>query len=225
MKEVLYFVPAIGTQKDELDSVKTVVSKINKATGANIKISPSWSDLMLKLQNTSLTDALVVFRLDFLEREHMMLDEVLSMLSSLTRFVSDKHIDIAVVVNKPCQKDIIETFKRNNVLGLIPGMRFFSEEDSFTAYRELTQGKQHWPSIAIAPELRYIRKKLGVDLTKREHEVFRLVTKMGLSNRKIADALHISEDTVKSHVGSIMKKYGVRNRTQLALARETGIIK
>jgi DNA-binding NarL/FixJ family response regulator len=223
--EVIYFLPSIGQQKEELESIKTVVSKIKKATSANIKISPSWSDLMLKLQNTSLTDALVVFRLDFLEREHMSLDEVLSMLSSLTRFVADKHINTAVVVNKPCQKDIIETFKRNNVLGLIPGMRFFSEEDSFAAYRELIAGNQYWPSIAIAPEPRYIRKKLGVDLTKREHEVFRLVTKMGLSNRKIADTLHISEDTVKSHVGSIMKKYGVRNRTQLALARETGIIK
>jgi len=223
---VFYFLPTIETEHLELESIENVVSRIEDNTGLDIQIVPKWSDLMLELQGSLLKEILVVFRLDYLERENMSLDEVLSMLSSLTRFVSNtKLINIAVVVNKPIQQDLIETFKRNNVSGVIPGMRFFNEEHSFEAYTQLTQGNQHWPAVAIAPEPRYIRKKLGVDLTKREHEVFRLVTKMGLSNKKIAATLSISEDTVKNHIGSIMKKYGVRNRTQLALARETGIIK
>ena len=45
-----------------------------------------------------------------------------------------------------------------------------------------------------------------------------LVAKRGLSNKKIAQVLNISESTVKVHISAILKAYGVRNRTQLALA-------
>jgi anti-anti-sigma factor len=53
------------------------------------------------------------------------------------------------------------------------------------------------------------------DLTQREAEVLTLVAK-GLSNREIADALFIGEQTVKSHLRTIFAKLGVSNRTQAA---------
>ena len=49
-------------------------------------------------------------------------------------------------------------------------------------------------------------------LTKREAQVVGEVLK-GLTNREISDELYISEETVKDHIGNIMKKLGVRNRT------------
>jgi len=51
------------------------------------------------------------------------------------------------------------------------------------------------------------------DLTPREHEVLRRLA-LGLSNREIADALCISEETVKTHVGSVLGKLQVENRAQ-----------
>lgn len=54
------------------------------------------------------------------------------------------------------------------------------------------------------------------DLTKREIEVLRLVTK-GLLNKEIAQKLCISEKTVKNHVSNIFKKIGVNDRTQAAV--------
>jgi len=51
-------------------------------------------------------------------------------------------------------------------------------------------------------------------LTRRESEIFRLVMQ-GLSNSEIADALYVSESTVKFHVGNILDKSGCSNRTQL----------
>ncbi len=53
-------------------------------------------------------------------------------------------------------------------------------------------------------------------LTERELEVVALVAR-GLSNREIADTFVISEKTVKTHVGHILAKLGLKDRTQLAI--------
>ncbi len=54
------------------------------------------------------------------------------------------------------------------------------------------------------------------DLTERELEVVALVAQ-GLSNREIAERFVISEKTVKTHVGHILAKLGLKDRTQLAI--------
>lgn len=53
-------------------------------------------------------------------------------------------------------------------------------------------------------------------LTAREKEVARRASK-GVTNRQIAEALGITERTVKEHMGSIFRKLGVRDRMQLML--------
>jgi NarL family two-component system response regulator LiaR len=53
-------------------------------------------------------------------------------------------------------------------------------------------------------------------LTRREREVLELITR-GQSNKRIALALGISEKTVKTHVGHVLAKLGVADRTQAAL--------
>ena len=61
-------------------------------------------------------------------------------------------------------------------------------------------------------------------LSERELEVLRLVAG-GASNLEIADALHVSERTVKGHVGSIFAKLGTRDRAAaIVLAYEAGVI-
>jgi NarL family two-component system response regulator LiaR len=54
------------------------------------------------------------------------------------------------------------------------------------------------------------------DLTPRELEVLRLIAQ-GMSNRQIALALSISEKTVKTHVGNILSKLHLADRTQAAI--------
>ena len=54
------------------------------------------------------------------------------------------------------------------------------------------------------------------DLTERELEVVALVAQ-GRSNREIADAFVISEKTVKTHIGHVLAKLGLKDRTQLAI--------
>lgn len=53
-------------------------------------------------------------------------------------------------------------------------------------------------------------------LTPREVEILRLVMG-GFANREIAEALHVSEGTIKNHVSSILSKLGVRDRVRAVL--------
>ena len=62
-------------------------------------------------------------------------------------------------------------------------------------------------------------------LTGRELEVARAIA-TGLSNAEIADALVISEWTVKTHGASILRKLGLRDRTQVVVvAYESGLVR
>ena len=67
----------------------------------------------------------------------------------------------------------------------------------------------------IAPFDEQIPPNIIEELTPRQRDVLELVH-YGLSNKVIADRLSISENTVKAHMGAIMKKLGVNNRVQVA---------
>ena len=74
------------------------------------------------------------------------------------------------------------------------------------------------------PDRQRDRDALLSKLTDREQTVFAQLA-AGRSNREIASDLHLSEGTVKIHVGRILAKLGLRDRVQaVVLAYESGLI-
>ncbi len=60
-------------------------------------------------------------------------------------------------------------------------------------------------------------------LTDKEREVFAAVAR-GLSNTEVAALVYLSESTVKTHVGAILRKLGLRDRVQIVVfAHEHGL--
>lgn len=91
------------------------------------------------------------------------------------------------------------------------------------AVRSVYRGQTYiQPSMARELVNEYKRIKSGAPdrpenfLTAREREVLKLLTK-GMINKEIANALFISEKTVKNHISSIFRKLDVQDRTQAAV--------
>lgn len=96
-----------------------------------------------------------------------------------------------------------------------------SREELLAAIRVSASGESAW----TRDELRRVTGALAtprlaadveVPLTQRESEVLRQLA-YGLTNKEIAQALHISYETVKEHVQHILRKIGVSDRTQAAV--------
>lgn len=85
------------------------------------------------------------------------------------------------------------------------------------------------PSLAGQMALRSAQAGPGgpgaVRLTEREREVLAVMAE-GMSNAAIAGHLHISEETVKTHVKSLLRKLGALDRTQaVSLALRSGLLR
>ena len=98
-------------------------------------------------------------------------------------------------------------------------------QELLNAIRAVAQG-QPWLHHAMHSQvIQLLRRRPSIDhyavLTLRERSVLRLLGK-GLSNRQIAEALALTEGTVKGYVSNLLRKLNLTQRTQAALmvARE-----
>ena len=95
-----------------------------------------------------------------------------------------------------------------------------SPEDLVRAIREVHRGESSLhPKVAqqlVKKLQRPAEEPEREELTARERKVLALIAR-GLSNREIARELSISEPTVRTHVSNILRKLGLKSRTQAAL--------
>jgi len=90
----------------------------------------------------------------------------------------------------------------------------FAVETLMDAIRTVSSGQVFMPAALQTRLVGELREPSHEPLTPREREIVRHVA-AGLRNSEIAAKLFISEDTVKTHLGNVFKKVGVRDRVQL----------
>jgi DNA-binding NarL/FixJ family response regulator len=143
-------------------------------------------------------------------------------------------------LDDPLDVLVLTTFGEDDVLwGAIEAgaagfiLKDSTAEDLIAAVRAVAGGAA-WFDPAVAPRLleRYrrvvapaARDAARLDLlTDREHDVLRLMAR-GATNAEIGATLFVAEATVKTHVGSIFGKLGVRDRAAaIVFAYDHGVV-
>lgn len=106
-----------------------------------------------------------------------------------------------------------------------------SAEEILHALHQASIGESSLSPRVAAMLIQHVRGTLPVHsrveaaaLTDRESEVLQQLA-LGLSNAEMAAALHVSEGTIKAHLGSIMQKWNVRDRVQVLItAARAGLV-
>jgi len=149
-----------------------------------------------------------------------------------TRLIKAEMPNVKVVMLTVCDDDetIFEAIKSGADGYLLKGLR---TSDFLDLLQGITRGEAPLPrSIAtrILQEFaRQTRKGLdgeppGHELTRREKEVLQYLVR-GATNKEIAEALSITEDTVKHHLKHIQEKLHLRNRVEVAVyALQNGLV-
>jgi DNA-binding NarL/FixJ family response regulator len=147
--------------------------------------------------------------------------EIINMVATMSRSsisVSTPVLSV-LIEEKSCPK-MIKGVLGTEIKGFVPKGIWLGPDEAENAIRNLLAGRTHIPK-KILQKVKPTKAEIGRDgikLTARQEQVLKLICNRGLSNKAIASILKISESTVKLHISAILKEYGVRNRTQLALA-------
>lgn len=108
-----------------------------------------------------------------------------------------------------------------------------SPEELIAALRQAHEGTSSLSPRIAAMLVKHVRENKTpgpshgelAALTERESETLDHLAD-GMSNAEIAQAMHVSEATVKAHLGNIMQKWGVRDRVQvLVAAARAGLVR
>lgn len=128
----------------------------------------------------------------------------------LTASVADLHLEEAIAIG---------------VSGYLP--KSLDADELFDLVRAATKGEvavTHATALRLLRHVGNKREESNTPLSAREYQVLLLVAQ-GASNFDIAEKLHISVNTVKSHIKNIFVKLNLTSRTQLvAYAMREGLI-
>jgi len=133
------------------------------------------------------------------------------------------NVKIIVMDLIPLQSDVLE-FVEAGVSGFI--LKDANEKDLYDTIRSVHQGLNVIPTHLMGSLFTQIVEHAingsptsviieSVRMTKREKQVVELIAE-GLTNKEIAQTLHLSTYTIKSHVHNILEKLAIHTRVQIA---------
>jgi len=183
---------------------------------SDLKVTSAISDCVKALQNIRDSEPNIVL-LDLGLRNQNSLQ--------LVRVIKKEFVKVKIIVMDlvPSQEDIL-IFIQAGVSGFI--LKDATVDDFLRTIRSVADGNKILPPfltetlfsqivVKAVKELDHNKIIESVRMTKRERQVIDLVAD-GLTNKEIAQKLHLSTYTVKSHIHNILEKLALHTRVQIA---------
>lgn len=162
----------------------------------------------------------IVFHIGMLNRLNVTISEIVSMLETRIK-LAGLEIPMGVAIDPDTTLAQLKELKQAGISVIVPSACHWGVEETVTALKSLRDRQVYCPAH-IVKQLPGNKSKVKdrtneIKLTLRQEQVLDLIKSRGASNKIIAKMLKISESTVKLHITAVLKKFGAKNRTQLAL--------
>jgi len=161
----------------------------------------------------------VAIHIDFIDQCGISIAEWSHMFSTITHLVKFKTPLVKrIIIRKTTSVETIAQLKKSIISGILLSVEEHDLNEVVYSLTQMLDRTPFWPKRIIDSLPGSVTKTpVVVGLTSRQQQVLQLVCQRGLSNKVIAKMLSISENTVKVHISAILKTYGVKSRTQLAV--------
>jgi len=127
-----------------------------------------------------------------------------------------------VIVSGINDPQIIRTLLDGGARGYIP--KFTGSEQLMDALRRVLNGEIYVPDAVFLPQSQPAGNGESAPLTSRQLQILPLLAE-GMPNKRIADALGLTEGTVKQHLKDLFRRLHASNRTQAVReARRLGLL-
>ena len=127
-----------------------------------------------------------------------------------------------VIVSGVNDPQIIRTLLDGGARGYIP--KFTGSEQLMDALRRVLNGEVYVPDAIFLPPSKPAGNGEAPPLTSRQLQILPLLAE-GMPNKRIADALGLTEGTVKQHLKDLFRRLNASNRTQAVReARRLGLL-
>jgi DNA-binding NarL/FixJ family response regulator len=192
---------------------------VSQKFNATWTLPSTWQELVAELEQGC---EFLIFHESLISTSaHSTAIEFIDAINTIVRFIpSSTGLKIGVIVKPTTSLSTIRLLQKTNIQGILLDINHYSLDEVQIGVNALINRIPYWPKHIISKlpgNTRKVIKPTEIYLTPRQDQIFRMIKERGASNKAIAKSLGISESTVKLHITQIFKKYGVRNRTQLAV--------
>lgn len=212
--------PNIVYYNDDHSKTPMCTGKISQVIDCEYTCPSTWEELSREIEHGA---EYLAFHVNMLDKSSKTTEEFISTIYTIHNFChSVASLKIMAVIVPTTTYQTVKELQRLRILGLGLDINHYDIGETADSTRALIAGEPYWPKHIINllpghPSKKISLKKLGINVSPRQQQVLDLIKNRGLGNKQIARALGISENTVKMHVGDIMRAHGVKSRTQLAI--------
>jgi DNA-binding NarL/FixJ family response regulator len=195
------------------------LDNVNQNNSVRFDVYHSLSDLLTAVGEKSYSAVCINGNLlqDFCQAQESNIDAVIKCICQVNRQMSPLNY---IAIDGSTDPKWLRICASDGYAGVVPDPNWQSKFEFEQAMCHILNQESYWPKKIWSW---YLPKKIkslannAIRLTPRQIQILHMIKTRGASNKLIARHLKISESTVKVHVGAILKKYGVCNRTQLAV--------